>query len=248
MITGMPTIRERGGWFLLSSLLVLGRRADAAHRHPGRDSRPGLLPGGADATGVRPSRVESRFDAVRRDRVTDDVRHPRSFRHRRLARRTCSLWRCLVNVLAHRGPDDSTFWHAGRFTFGHRRLSIIELSSAGRQPMATDDGELVVTFNGEIYNYIELRDELTAHGHRFRTRSDTEVLLHGYRQWGTDLPARLRGMFAFAIADRRRQELFAVRDRFGEKPLFYRETPTGPAFASEVKVLAALPGLERGAG
>lgn len=155
------------------------------------------------------------------------------------------LWRRLVNVLAHRGPDDSTFWHSGRFTFGHRRLSIIELSSAGRQPMATEDGELVVTFNGEIYNYIELRDELTGHGHRFRSRSDTEVLLHGYRQWGTDLPARLRGMFAFAIADRRRQELFAVRDRFGEKPFFYRETPEGPAFASEVKVLAALPGLER---
>lgn len=155
------------------------------------------------------------------------------------------LWRGLVNVLAHRGPDDSTFWHDGRFAFGHRRLSIIELSSAGRQPMATDDGELVVTFNGEIYNHIELRDELNGHGHRFRSRSDTEVLLHGYRQWGTNLPARLRGMFAFAIADRRRQELFMVRDRFGEKPLFYRETPTGPAFASEVKVLAALPGLER---
>src|SRR4051812_37709976 len=81
------------------------------------------------------------------------------------------LWCGLVNLLAHRGPDDSTFWHDDRFTFGHRRLSIIDLSQ-GHQPMATDDRELVITFNGEIYNYIELRDELTARGHRFRTQSD----------------------------------------------------------------------------
>ena len=155
------------------------------------------------------------------------------------------LWRGLVNLIAHRGPDDSTFWSDGRFAFGHRRLSIIELSSAGRQPMATEDGELVVTFNGEIYNYIELRDELTARGHRFQTRSDTEVLLHGYRHWGTGLPARLRGMFAFAIADRRRQELFAVRDRFGEKPLLVHEDASGISFASELKVLAALPSVDR---
>src|SRR5262245_6727921 len=89
------------------------------------------------------------------------------------------LWRSVVNLIAHRGPDDSTFWSDGRFAFGHRRLSIIDLSSAGRQPMATDDGGLVVTFNGEIYNYIELRQDLTACGHRFQTCSDTEVLLHG---------------------------------------------------------------------
>jgi asparagine synthase (glutamine-hydrolysing) len=152
------------------------------------------------------------------------------------------LWQRLVHLIAHRGPDDSTFWHDRRFAFGHRRLSIIELSSAGRQPMATDDGELVVTFNGEIYNYIELREELSARGHRFKSRSDTEVLLHGYRQWGTELPAKLRGMFAFALADRRQQQLFLARDRFGEKPLFFRRTATGVAFASEVKVLAAVPG------
>ena len=100
------------------------------------------------------------------------------------------LWRSLVNVLGHRGPDDSTFWHDGRFAFGHRRLSIIDLS-LGHQPMATDDGALVVTFNGEIYNYVELREQLIGKGHRFRTQSDTEILLHGYREWGTDLPARL---------------------------------------------------------
>src|SRR5262245_12026223 len=142
----------------------------------------------------------------------------------------------LVNCLGHRGPDDATFWADRRFAFGHRRLSIIDLAS-GRQPMATDDGLLVVTFNGEIYNYIELRQELIAAGHRFQTNSDTEVLLHGYRTWGADLPSRLTGMFAFAIADRERQELFLARDRFGEKPLLYAETPQGVTFASEMRPL-----------
>jgi asparagine synthase (glutamine-hydrolysing) len=154
------------------------------------------------------------------------------------------LWRRLVGLLGHRGPDDSTFWDGDRFLFGHRRLSIIDLSQ-GHQPMATEDGALVVTFNGEIYNYIELRAELEGRGCRFRTRSDTEVLLHGYRQWGVDLPAKLLGMFAFAIADRRKQELFCARDRFGEKPLLYVEHPQGVAFASELKVLAALPSTRR---
>jgi asparagine synthase (glutamine-hydrolysing) len=155
------------------------------------------------------------------------------------------MWERLVNVLAHRGPDDSTFWQSGRFTFGHRRLSIIDLTLAGRQPMSTIDGDLVVTFNGEIYNYLELRQELASRGHRFRTSSDTEVLLYGYREWGVDLPSKLRGMFAFAIADRRHQELYAARDRFGEKPFFYTEDRSGVAFASELKVLAALPDLPR---
>jgi asparagine synthase (glutamine-hydrolysing) len=154
------------------------------------------------------------------------------------------LWSGLVELLGHRGPDDGTIWHDGRFVFGHRRLSIIDLS-LGHQPMSTDDGSLVVTFNGEIYNYIELRRELTARGHRFRTQSDTEVLLHGYREWGDELPAKLRGMFAFAIADRARQELFAARDRFGEKPFVYAEENGGIAFASEVKVLAAIPHRHR---
>src|SRR5438093_2868507 len=121
------------------------------------------------------------------------------------------LWRRLVGLLAHRGPDDGTFWHDDRFTFGHRRLSIIDLSQGG-QPMATAEGDLVVTFNGEIYNYVELRQELARSGHRFRTQSDTEVLLLGYREWGSELPAKLLGMFAFAIADRAKQQLFAARD------------------------------------
>ena len=111
--------------------------------------------------------------------------------------------------------------------------------------MATDDGRLVVVFNGEIYNYLELRDQLAARGYRFRTQSDTEVLLHGYREWRTELPSHLRGMFAFALADRARRELFVARDRFGEKPLFYTQHAGGVSFGSEMKVLAALPELRR---
>ncbi|PYR38469.1 MAG: asparagine synthase (glutamine-hydrolyzing) [Acidobacteria bacterium] len=154
------------------------------------------------------------------------------------------LWQRLVALLGHRGPDDSTFWDGDRFFFGHRRLSIIDLSQ-GHQPMATADGALVVTFNGEIYNYIELRAELEGRGCRFLTQSDTEVLLHGYREWGVELPSKLLGMFAFAIADRRKLELFCARDRFGEKPFLYVEHPQGVAFASELKVLAALPATRR---
>ncbi|MDA0990263.1 MAG: asparagine synthase (glutamine-hydrolyzing), partial [Verrucomicrobia bacterium] len=153
-------------------------------------------------------------------------------------------WETLINLLAHRGPDEGAWWADGPFFLGHRRLSIIALDS-GSQPMATANGDLVVSFNGEIYNYIELRDELRARGHVFATTSDTEVLLHGYREWGDDLPAHLTGMFAFAIADRRRQELFLARDRFGEKPLFVAALPDYVAFASEIKSLTALPDLPR---
>jgi len=157
---------------------------------------------------------------------------------------TVRRWRTLVNVVAHRGPDDGTFWHDDRFILGHRRLSIIDLSD-GQQPMGTAEGDLVVSFNGEIYNYVELRGELISRGHQFRTQSDTEVLVHGYREWGTRLPGKLLGMFAFAIADRCNHELFVARDRFGEKPLVYYADAQGVAFASELKVLVALPQLAR---
>lgn len=156
-----------------------------------------------------------------------------------------ALWSRLVGCVSHRGPDAEGFWSEGRFALGHRRLAVIDLSENGAQPMATADGRLVISFNGEIYNYLELRDELSAAGIRFRTNSDTEVLLHGYRAWGTQLPARLIGMFAFAIADRERQELFVARDRFGEKPLLLRETERDVAFASEMRALAAVPGAAR---
>ena len=149
-----------------------------------------------------------------------------------------------VAALAHRGPDDSTCWSGGAFAFGHRRLSIIDLSQ-GRQPMATPDGRLVVTFNGEIYNYIELRADLAARGYQFQTGSDTEVLLHGYREWGTGLPERLIGMFAFAIADRPARQLFLARDRFGEKPLLYCERGSSLLFSSELAPISALLGADR---
>jgi len=145
----------------------------------------------------------------------------------------------VVDLLAHRGPDDGAFWADERFFLGHRRLAIIDLLS-GQQPMASESGDLVVSFNGEIYNHAELREELRGRGQRFRTSSDTEVLLEGYRAWGSDLPRRLIGMFAFAIADRRRRELFLARDAFGEKPLLYVDAPDAVTFASELRPLAAL--------
>jgi asparagine synthase (glutamine-hydrolysing) len=154
------------------------------------------------------------------------------------------LWPQLVNHLYHRGPDEGAWWADGPFFLGHRRLSIIDLAG-GSQPMSTPEGDYVVVFNGEIYNYLELRQELEAAGQTFRTASDTEVLLHGYRRWGTDLPRHLLGMFAFAIADRRRRELFVARDRFGEKPLFLLDTGDWLAFASELRPLAALPDVPR---
>ncbi len=153
-------------------------------------------------------------------------------------------WSHLVNHLHHRGPDEGAFWAEGPFFLGHRRLSILDLST-GQQPMASRDGRFVVTFNGEIYNYLELRKELEACGHAFRTHSDTEVLVAGYQEWGVDLPKHLTGMFAFAIADRNKKELFLARDRFGEKPIFIARGPTYVAFASELRPIAALPDFNR---
>lgn len=145
-----------------------------------------------------------------------------------------------TNLLLHRGPDDGAWWTDGQFFLSHRRLSIIDLGG-GLQPMATGDGRFVVSFNGEIYNYVELREELVELGAQFRTASDTEVLLHGYRQWGRQLPERLVGMFAFALVDRREQTLFLARDRFGEKPLLLAESASHITFASELAPLVSLP-------
>jgi asparagine synthase (glutamine-hydrolysing) len=153
-------------------------------------------------------------------------------------------------LLAHRGPDGEGTWcrsAAGPpfVTFGHRRLAIIDRSDAGAQPMVRDGGRLAVTCNGEIYNYRELRAELEARGRRFRSATDTEVLLHAYDEWGAGCLERLNGMFAFAIWDERRQELFAARDRFGEKPFHYVWDPRARvfAFASEIKALLAVSGV-----
>jgi asparagine synthase (glutamine-hydrolysing) len=144
-----------------------------------------------------------------------------------------------TNMLAHRGPDDGAWWSEGAFFLGFRRLAIIDLQS-GAQPMGTADARFVIVFNGEIYNYVELRDELRALGATFHTTSDTEVILQAYQTWGARLPEKLVGMFALAIVDRMEQALYLARDRFGEKPLFFRETSGEVMFASELTPLAAL--------
>jgi asparagine synthase (glutamine-hydrolysing) len=145
----------------------------------------------------------------------------------------------------HRGPDEGGVHVEPGIGLGHRRLSIIDLST-GQQPLWNEDRSVVVVFNGEIYNYGELIPELTAHGHVFRTRSDTEVIVHGWEQWGEDCVKRFRGMFAFALWDRNRQTLFVARDRLGVKPLHYALLPDGTfLFGSELKSLVAHPGLGR---
>jgi asparagine synthase (glutamine-hydrolysing) len=149
--------------------------------------------------------------------------------------------------LAHRGPDGTGLWlgdtKTSRIGLGHRRLSIIDLSDAGAQPMFRLGERIAIVYNGEIYNYVELREELQREGVEFTTQSDTEVLLAAYERWGTDCLEHLNGMFAFAIWDARRDELFLARDRFGEKPLFYTALPTGIAVASEIKALLAHPAV-----
>lgn len=141
--------------------------------------------------------------------------------------------------IRHRGPDYGKSWWSsdGRVGFGHQRLSIIDISSAANQPMVDDRNEICITYNGEIYNYLDLRRELEAKGYTFRTHSDTEVILVAYREWGTNCLAHLNGMFAFAIHDARQQKVILVRDRAGEKPIFYHYTDGMLRFASELKAL-----------
>jgi len=150
----------------------------------------------------------------------------------------------MTRLLEHRGPDDEGCVVLGPVGLGHRRLSIIDLGG-GHQPMSTEDGTLHIVFNGEIYNFPEVRAELVRLGETFRTRSDTEVILKAYRVWGVDALARLNGMFAFAIWDEPRQLLFAARDRLGKKPFFYHQRSGLLTFASEMKSLLAYPGTER---
>ncbi|WP_089724012.1 asparagine synthase (glutamine-hydrolyzing) [Candidatus Thiosymbion oneisti] len=152
--------------------------------------------------------------------------------------------------MRHRGPDASGVWIApdGGAAFGHRRLSIIDTSSDSHQPFVSEDGLLILVFNGEIYNYLELRAELEALGERFRTEGDTEVLLAAYRHWGTACLGRLNGMWAFSIWDRRRgpgqERLFVARDRAGEKPFYYRHRRGRLEFASELKGLRVEGGID----
>lgn len=146
--------------------------------------------------------------------------------------------RAMCGVIRHRGPDDEGFLEDGECTLGMRRLSIIDLST-GHQPLSNEDGSVWVVFNGEIYNYLSLRQELAARGHRFATNSDTETLVHLYEEEGVDGLAQLRGMFALAIWDKRRRRLLLARDRFGKKPLYYALRPEGLLFGSELKCLGA---------
>jgi asparagine synthase (glutamine-hydrolysing) len=153
------------------------------------------------------------------------------------------LARHMAGTLMHRGPDDEGAWvdADGTIALSHRRLSIVDLSPLGRNPMSWDGGRLTITFNGEIYNFLELRAELELLGHRFRSHSDTEVVLAAYDQWGIACLQRFAGMFAFALWDAPRQRLWLVRDRIGKKPLFYVKHGESLAFASELKALAVLP-------
>lgn len=145
----------------------------------------------------------------------------------------------MIDAQAYRGPDGWGTWADDICTLGHRRLAIIDLSEAGRQPMSNDDGTVQITFNGEIYNFQSLRGELEALGYRFRTRTDTEVILRAYEQWGVNCLGKLRGMFAFGIWDQRRRRLLLARDRVGKKPLFYASIAGQFIFASELQGLLA---------
>jgi asparagine synthase (glutamine-hydrolysing) len=153
----------------------------------------------------------------------------------------------MADAMKHRGPDDRGAWVSpdGTVGFGHRRLSIIDLSPAGHQPMHDTTGRLTITFNGEIYNYLELRKELEDAGHAFRTKTDTEVVLEAYRRWGADSVRRLRGMYAFGLFDADRRTLLLARDRAGEKPMFYARHNGSFLFASELKGILAFPGFPR---
>ena len=142
-------------------------------------------------------------------------------------------------AMVHRGPDGYGFFRRGPVALAHRRLAIIDLSEAGRQPMTNEDGQIAIVVNGEIYNHAELRADLIAKGHRFRSGSDSEVVAHLYEEVGARVPELLRGMFAFALWDARQATLLLARDRFGEKPLFYGERPDGFVFASELGALLA---------
>src|SRR4030042_2975106 len=171
----------------------------------------------------------------------------------------------MTNILAHRGPDDEgmVFIREGkalemrcadnlpldetRFEvgLGHRRLSIIDLSAAAHQPMCNEDGTLWIVYNGEIYNFQDLKKQLQGRGHVFKSKSDTEVILKAYEEWGVECLKAFRGMFAFAIWDNHRKQLFMARDRLGKKPLVYFNKDGYFAFASEIKALLQIPEVER---
>lgn len=155
------------------------------------------------------------------------------------------LLRKMTDAIKHRGPDSEGFYVDSFVGLGHRRLSIIDLSRAGHQPMITEDKQFAITYNGEIYNFQDLKAELENLGHKFRSRTDTEVILQAYVQWGANCIHKFNGMFAFAIWDKTRQELFLARDRYGIKPLYYTFVGTTLIFASEQKAIIKHPAVHQ---
>lgn len=153
--------------------------------------------------------------------------------------------RKMTDAIAHRGPDGEGHWIEGNVGMGHRRLSIIDLSPAGHQPMISTDHRYVLSYNGEIYNYRELRAELEAAGFWFRSKTDSEVVLHALAHWGVDALLRFNGMFALALWDRKARTLLLARDRYGIKPLYYAQQGNSFAFGSEQKAITAVPGFDR---
>ena len=153
--------------------------------------------------------------------------------------------RAMMDAVLHRGPDGEGCRLDGPCGLGHLRLSIIDQSPAAAQPMSNEDGSLWLVFNGEIYNYLELTDELRAKGHVFRSRADSEVILHGFEEWGERCLDRFLGMWAFALWDRKARTLFCARDRAGMKPFYYTIAGGAFHFASEIKALLALPEVPR---
>ncbi|HZU72772.1 MAG TPA: asparagine synthase (glutamine-hydrolyzing) [Acidimicrobiales bacterium] len=151
----------------------------------------------------------------------------------------------MLRRLEHRGPDGEGVWTDGLCTLGHRRLAVIDLSDAARQPMSNERRDIWLTYNGEIYNFRQLRKELVHLGHTFQSVSDSEVIVHGYEEWGSGVVERLAGMFAFGLWDARRKRLLLARDRLGKKPLFFSRLPKGIVFASELDALLAVPEVRR---
>ena len=151
----------------------------------------------------------------------------------------------MVRTIEHRGPDDQGTWVGSGIALGHARLSVIDLTAAGHQPMSNEDGSLQIVFNGEIYNFVELRAELSELGYHFKSHTDTEVILNGYHCWGEGVFQRLRGMFSIALWDQRFEKLLLARDRVGKKPLFYAWHGEVLIFGSEIKAILAFPGFKR---
>jgi asparagine synthase (glutamine-hydrolysing) len=153
--------------------------------------------------------------------------------------------RKMTDAIAHRGPDGEGFYTDSFLGLGHRRLAIIDVSPAGHQPMLTQDGQFAIVYNGEVYNFQELRVELESLGYQFRSKTDTEVVLNAYAEWGPDCVSRFNGMFAFAMWDKTRQRLFLARDRYGIKPLYYTFQENRFVFSSEQKAILAIPAIRR---